>query len=99
MTALQELAAVGALLGHDSLSVDPAGRRYAGSCSCGYRTTNRRTAADAAGGLRHHLELVTLAWRTAGSPPLVGKPAKPARQPVGDTPPARTIPAHDPAVA
>lgn len=64
----QERAAICRLLGHASLEVRPteSGRRFRGTCSCGYATTTRNTVVDAAQALRHHLVLVVREARESG---------------------------------
>ena len=57
-------------LGHTNLSVDPtpAGSSWVASCSCGYRSVNKRTSAQAAGAAAHHLDLIVKAWSSSGAP-------------------------------
>lgn len=62
-----EVIALAARLGHTDLNVAQTPRgHWRASCSCGMQTTNRRTAADAAGAAVHHLQIIVRDARTSG---------------------------------
>ncbi len=59
MMSEREVLDIVEALGHTApaLAETPGGRWY-GECSCGFRTTTRRTPHDAVGGLLHHARLI-----------------------------------------
>ena len=63
---LAQLARIAARLGHKDLSVDPRGNRWVASCSCGYRSTGRTSAALAAQAAAHHLEVIGRQFSASG---------------------------------
>ncbi len=65
---LRDVARIARSLGHRDLAVIPSRRGFVATCSCGYRSANRRTDALAAQAAAHHLETVLTAWHAAGSP-------------------------------
>lgn len=67
----KQVATIAAHFGHRDLEVKQTVRGlWVATCICGFRSTQRRTAADAASAAGHHMMLVVRAWETAGRPPL-----------------------------
>ncbi len=65
---LKELADLGHLVGHSGTEVTQtsSGARWSVGCSCGYRSTTRRTQADALGAIVHHLKKEVAAYAATG---------------------------------
>lgn len=64
---MDDLGVIGAALGHERPALfETAGGRFYMTCSCGYRTTNRRTVADAVGAAVHHVEKAVREYRKNG---------------------------------
>ena len=64
---LREVARIARALGHRDLNVRAAGRVFVATCSCGYKSAQRRTDVLAAQAAAHHLELIIKKWQAAGS--------------------------------
>lgn len=87
---LRELADLGHLVGHSATDITPtaSGARFTVGCSCGMRTTTRRTEADCLEAIIFHLKKEVAAYAASGRP-LPDIPLPGARR---DTPPAAQPP-------
>lgn len=65
----RQMAQIAAQFGHRDLAIVPTKRgTYVATCSCGMRTTQRRTRELAAGAAVHHMQKVIQQWQAAGRP-------------------------------
>lgn len=64
------LAEIAARLGHSAPVIEStaSGAKYFGTCSCGYRCTNRRTPELVVEALVHHVKKAVRAWHATGAP-------------------------------
>lgn len=62
----KQMAIVAAHFGHRDLAAVPTGTGFVATCSCGYRSTRRRTPALAADAAAHHVRKVVRAAQNAG---------------------------------
>lgn len=67
--SMREFGKIAAQLGHANLEVlsTPGGSSYYALCGCGYRSTNKRTAALAASSAVRHFEIVARDFAASGA--------------------------------
>lgn len=65
----RQVAEIAADYGHDGLTAQPTKRgTFVATCSCGYRSAQRRTQADAAEAAAHHMLKAVRAVMASGAP-------------------------------